>query len=128
MSNVQRLPGPLADAWDWQMHGLCRGRDSAQFFHPDGERGSARTRREMAAKALCRACPVRPECAAAALSAREPYGVWGGFTETERSRLLTLGWQDATSRFRRRVDVGKLEAKLGRDRVLAELREPALAG
>ncbi len=58
----------------------------------------------------------------------EPYGVWGGFTETERTRLLTLGWQDATSRFRRRVDVVKLEAKLGRDRLLADLREPALAG
>ena len=80
------------------MDGLCRGRDSAQFFHPDGERGSARIRREMAAKALCRACPVRPECAAQSLSAREPYGVWGGFTETERLRLLALGWQDASSR------------------------------
>ncbi|HEY2791560.1 MAG TPA: WhiB family transcriptional regulator [Micromonosporaceae bacterium] len=112
MSNVRRLPGPLADVWDWQMDGLCRGRDSAQFFHPDGERGSARSRRESAAKALCRACPVRPECAAAALASREPYGVWGGFTETERLRLLSIGWQDASQRYRRRVDVGQLEAKL----------------
>lgn len=115
MSNVRRLPGPVADAWDWQIHGLCRGRDSATFFHPDGERGSARTRRESAAKALCRACPVRPECAAQSLAAREPYGVWGGFTENERMRLLAIGWQDASQRFRRRVDVGKLEAKLGSD-------------
>lgn len=115
MSNVRRLPGPNADVWDWQMDGLCRGRDSGQFFHPDGERGSARARRELAAKALCRACPVRPECAAQSLSAREPYGVWGGFTETERLRLLAIGWQDAWQRYRRRVDVGKLEAKLHRD-------------
>ena len=115
MSNVRRLPGPLADVWDWQMNGLCRGRDSGQFFHPDGERGSARSRREMAAKALCRACPVRPECAAQSLSTREPYGVWGGFTETERLRLLAIGWQDASHRYRRRVDVGKLEAKLVQD-------------
>jgi WhiB family redox-sensing transcriptional regulator len=115
MTNVRRLPGPLADVWDWQMAGLCRGRDSAQFFHPDGERGSARSRRETAAKALCHSCPVRPECAAQSLSTREPYGVWGGFTETERLRLLTLGWQDASQRFRRRVDVSKLEAKLRRD-------------
>jgi WhiB family redox-sensing transcriptional regulator len=115
MSNVRRLPGPNADVWDWQMEGLCRGRDSGQFFHPDGERGSARARREMAAKALCRACPVRPECAAQSLSAREPYGVWGGFTEGERLRLLALGWQDAWQRYRRQVDVGELEAKLSRD-------------
>lgn len=115
MSNVRRLPGPNADVWDWQMDGLCRGRDSGQFFHPDGERGSARARREMAAKALCRTCPVRPECAAQSLSAREPYGVWGGFTESERLRLLALGWQDAWHRYRRRVDVGELEAKLTRE-------------
>jgi len=115
MSNVRRLPGPNADVWDWQMDGLCRGRDSGQFFHPDGERGSARLRREMAAKALCRSCPVRPECAAQSLSAREPYGVWGGFTEGERLRLLALGWQDTWQRYRRRVDVGELEAKLSRD-------------
>lgn len=115
MSNVRRLPGPLADVWDWQMDGLCRGRDSAQFFHPDGERGSARARRESAAKALCHVCPVRPECAAQSLTAREPYGVWGGFTEAERLRLLALGWQDASYRFRRKVDVTKLEAKLGRE-------------
>jgi WhiB family transcriptional regulator, redox-sensing transcriptional regulator len=112
MSNVRRLPGPNADVWDWQMEGLCRGRDSGQFFHPDGERGSARARREMAAKALCQICPVRPECAAQSLSAREPYGVWGGFTEGERLRLLSLGWQDTWHRYRRRVDVGALEAKL----------------
>ena len=115
MSNLGRLPGPLADVWDWQMAGLCRGRDSTQFFHPDGERGSARSRRESAAKALCHRCPVRSECAAQSLSSREPYGVWGGFTETERLRLLALGWQDASYRYRRRVDVGKLEARLRRD-------------
>jgi hypothetical protein len=38
--------------------------------------------------------------------------VWGGFTETERLRLLSIGWQDASQRYRRRVDVGQLEAKL----------------
>lgn len=39
MPQPQQLPGPNADIWDWQMHGLCRGVDSAIFFHPDGERG-----------------------------------------------------------------------------------------
>jgi WhiB family transcriptional regulator, redox-sensing transcriptional regulator len=113
MSNVSRLPGPSADVWDWQRNGACRGRDSAQFFHPDGERGASRMRREIAAKSVCRACPVRPECAAHALVAREPYGVWGGFTEAERLRLLAVGWEDLSDRVRGRVDVRRLEARLG---------------
>ena len=113
MSNLSRLPGPFADVWDWQRNGACRGRDSAQFFHPDGERGASRTRREVAAKAVCRSCPVRAECAAHALAAKEPYGVWGGFTETERLRLLVTGWEDLSDRVRGRVDVRRLEARLG---------------
>jgi WhiB family redox-sensing transcriptional regulator len=113
MTNVARLPGPIADIWDWQRMGLCRGRDSAQFFHPDGERGASRGRRETAAKQLCHSCPVRAECAAHALATREPYGVWGGFTEAERLRLLATGWEDAADRQRARVDVGRLEARIG---------------
>jgi WhiB family redox-sensing transcriptional regulator len=113
VTNVARLPGPIADVWDWQRLGLCRGRDSAQFFHPDGERGASRGRREAAAKQLCRACPVRAECAAHALATREPYGVWGGFTEAERLRLLATGWEDCADRRRIRVDVSRLEARLG---------------
>jgi WhiB family redox-sensing transcriptional regulator len=113
MSNVSRLPGPSADVWDWQRYGACRGRDSAQFFHPDGERGSSRTRREVAAKAVCRSCPVRAECAAHSLATREPYGVWGGFTEAERLRLLSTGWEDLSDRGQLRVDVSRLEARLG---------------
>ena len=113
VTNVARLPGPIADIWDWQRMGLCRGRDSAQFFHPDGERGASRSRREASAKQLCRTCPVRAECAAHALATREPYGVWGGFTEAERLRLLAVGWEDAADRHQTRVDVGRLEARLG---------------
>ena len=60
MSNVSRLPGPSADVWDWQRNGACRGRDSAQFFHPDGERGASRLRREIAAKAVCRSARSGP--------------------------------------------------------------------
>ena len=66
-----------------------------------------------AAKAVCQTCPVRAECAAHALAAREPYGVWGGFTEAERLRLLAAGWEDLADRSHGRVDVGRLEARLG---------------
>jgi WhiB family redox-sensing transcriptional regulator len=114
MSNVRRLPGPIADLWDWQRLGRCRGRDSAQFFHPDGERGSSRHRRETQAKTMCGTCPVRAECAAHALAVREPYGVWGGFSEAERLRLLAVGWEDLADRTHGRVDLTRLEARLGR--------------
>lgn len=124
MTNVTRLPGPIADVWDWQRLGLCRGRDSAQFFHPDGERGASRSRREAAAKSVCRACPVRAECAAQSLATREPYGVWGGFTEAERLRLLATGWEDCADRRRLRVDVNRLEARLGLRPAPAPIRLP----
>lgn len=88
MADVRRLPGPNADLWDWQLRGACRGRDSSLFFHPEGERGPARTARETAAKGVCATCTVVAECLRHALSAREPYGVWGGTTEAERDQLL----------------------------------------
>lgn len=78
------LPGPNADVWDWQMRGLCRGVDSSVFFHPDGERGRARSQREMRAKEICRQCPVLAQCRTHALNVSEPYGIWGGMSETER--------------------------------------------
>lgn len=84
MADFSRLPGPNADLWDWQLRGLCRGKDSSLFFHPEGERGAARTSRETAAKEICMNCPVQIPCADHALKVREPYGVWGGMTEEER--------------------------------------------
>ena len=88
MADLSRLPGPNADLWDWQLDAACRGADPDVFYHPDAERGPRRTAREEAAKALCAQCPVRAECLAHALEAREPYGVWGGLTEDERGALL----------------------------------------
>lgn len=44
---------------------------------------------EQAAKTACGYCPVRNNCLALALAADEPWGVWGGYTETERQRLNT---------------------------------------
>ncbi|MGP4089464.1 WhiB family transcriptional regulator [Streptomyces sp. KR55] len=88
MADFSRLPGPNADLWDWQLGAACRGVDSSIFFHPEGERGVARSARENSAKEVCMRCPVRVECAAHALTVREPYGVWGGLTEGEREELI----------------------------------------
>lgn len=84
----ERHPDAVGSDWEWQLHGACRGEDSELFFHPYGEREPSRSRRERSALAICRACPVLAECRAYALAAREPYGVWGGLTETDRGDLL----------------------------------------
>ena len=84
MADVRLLPGPNADIWDWQLASLCRGVDSSIFFHPDGERGLARAKREARAKALCAQCPVLDQCRAHAVAVNEPYGIWGGMSESER--------------------------------------------
>lgn len=88
MTDISRLPGPMSHLWEWQMLGACRGVDSELFFHPEGERGPSRSNREASAKALCAQCPVIAACRDAALSAREPYGVWGGLSEHEREDIL----------------------------------------
>jgi WhiB family redox-sensing transcriptional regulator len=87
MADISRLPGPNADLWDWQLLGACRGNDPESFFHPEGERGSSRVQRDLAAKAVCATCPVLRQCADHALTVREPYGVWGGMSEDEREAI-----------------------------------------
>lgn len=87
MADTSRLPGPIADVWEWQFDGACRTADPNAFFHPEGERGPSREDRDRAAKAICATCPVRTQCARHALEVREPYGVWGGLTEEEREAI-----------------------------------------
>ena len=74
----------------WQPRGLCRGNHSHLFFPPSTfERKDERERRELRARAICRVCPVMSECLEYAMRIREPYGIWGGFTESERRDLVT---------------------------------------
>lgn len=89
MADIRRLPAPVAEVWDWQLRGACRGTDSAIFFHPENERGPARAARERKAVTICARCPVLARCRQHALSVQEPYGVWGGLTEAQRARLLS---------------------------------------
>jgi WhiB family transcriptional regulator, redox-sensing transcriptional regulator len=96
VADIRRLPGPNADLWDWQLRGACRGADSGLFFHPEGERGPARAAREAAAKAVCARCQVTTQCLAHALATREPYGVWGGMSESEREVAITGSRQVST--------------------------------
>ncbi|WP_330220077.1 WhiB family transcriptional regulator [Mycolicibacterium peregrinum] len=84
----RNLPPPAFDAWSWQLHGLCRDHPAEVFF-PEELRGRPLRRREDAAKAICRACPVLDRCRSHALSAPEPYGIWGAMTARERAIKLS---------------------------------------
>ena len=72
MAEISRLPGPVADLWDWQLQGLCRRENPDVFFHPEGERGPARRNRDSAAKQVCATCPVLAQCRAQHLGVRPP--------------------------------------------------------
>ncbi len=91
MAEISRLPGPVADLWEWQLEGACRDADPTLFFHPEGERGPARRKRDNAAKAVCATCPVLQQCREHALAVREPYGVWGGLGEDDREQTYSTG-------------------------------------
>ncbi|TCO52936.1 WhiB family transcriptional regulator [Actinocrispum wychmicini] len=100
MAKLSRLPIPVADEWDWQIRGACRGQDSRHFFHPEHERGPARTAREERAKMVCRTCPVLVQCREHALAVEEPFGIWGAMGERERREALSR-------RRRARVQLGR---------------------
>jgi WhiB family redox-sensing transcriptional regulator len=67
----------------WSTHAACRG-DGPATFYPQSEEVAEFAR----AKAVCRDCHVRADCLGHALAFGERHGVWGGFTPTERRRIL----------------------------------------
>jgi WhiB family redox-sensing transcriptional regulator len=96
MVRASQLPGPVATRWDWQLDGACRQANPELFFNPEGERDRARRFRASLAIAVCNGCPVLRQCRDHALQVREPYGVWGGMTESERAE-----YHDARDSLRR---------------------------
>lgn len=73
----------------WQPVALCRGNHSHLFFPPSTtERKEERERREIRAKSICDVCPVQGSCLNYAMEIREPYGIWGGLTESERRQVF----------------------------------------
>lgn len=69
----------MAATASWRQRAACAGMDVGIFYDPDPAV-------EAAAKAVCRRCPVRADCAAHARDTREFHGVWGGLNEHERAR------------------------------------------
>ena len=73
---------------EWQLKAACRGPQAAVFFPPTApERRDEKRFRETIAKGICKECCVRDECLDYAMKIREPHGIWGGLSETERRHL-----------------------------------------
>src|SRR4029453_17444644 len=68
MAEISRLPGPVADIWEWQLGGPCRAAAPRLFFPPEGERGPARRERDASAREICSTCPVLQQCRTHALT------------------------------------------------------------
>lgn len=68
----------------WRL-AACRDRDPELFF-PVGHGGPAHLQEEQA-KAVCALCEIRELCFDNALE----YGVWGGYTESERRSMRRRG-------------------------------------
>lgn len=65
---------------DWITDAACHGYPTGWWFSDDlGDQARARI--------VCHRCPVRDECLEAALC-RDEYGMWGGYTQRERVKML----------------------------------------
>lgn len=87
-TTVKAQPEPIFSLWEWQQKGLCRQSNPEVFFHPEGERGPSRRRREARAIAICQECPVLQQCRDHALRVQEPFGIWGGMSESDRADII----------------------------------------
>ena len=64
----------------WSARGLCIGEDPEIFFPPSDKLAAE-------ARTICGSCPVRRQCLAYAVTADEPFGIWGGLDPEERRSL-----------------------------------------
>jgi WhiB family redox-sensing transcriptional regulator len=70
---------------EWRERAACLPFPAVLFFGlDDNESPIDRRNREEEAKSICADCAVRGQCLEFAISAKEPYGIWGGLTELER--------------------------------------------
>lgn len=80
---VRDLAADGGPGLDWEQWAACApttGSESELFYPARGE--DPRDAIE-----LCHVCPVASQCLAYALVHREQWGVWGGLTAAQRSRL-----------------------------------------
>jgi WhiB family redox-sensing transcriptional regulator len=88
---------------DWTKDAKCaRSADPEMWYAPlevdapryrdlnKGERERARRADRNRAKEKCLVCPVRTECLKYALDDGQDYGIWGGLTPDERTKLKNM--------------------------------------
>ena len=78
--NQMEQPTETDGGESWQMFANCLGVDPDLFFP---ERGASTKE----AKSVCQGCVVREDCLEYALANGEKFGIWGGLSERERSRI-----------------------------------------
>ncbi len=67
----------------WRKKAACQGLDPDIFYPSSEDEVDAEP-----AKAVCLQCPVQQACLDHAIGSREKDGIWGGYTERERRRLI----------------------------------------
>lgn len=67
---------------EWTQEALCREVGETNLWFPDKGESSREARR------VCLGCPVRVECLQYALDNNEHWGIFGGFTERDRKKLM----------------------------------------
>jgi len=71
-------------AHPWMVQAACANHSDPDLWFPGtGDQVSL----SAPAKAICRDCPVQPECLDYALTYPSLQGIWGGLTEPERRQL-----------------------------------------
>ncbi|MFE5568912.1 WhiB family transcriptional regulator [Amycolatopsis japonica] len=83
-TDLPRLPRVVPD---WHDDGAaCRLFPELDFVEPKGPAA-------LACRVICRACPLRLQCATDALERGEPWGIWGGLDRRDRKAVaLELGY------------------------------------
>lgn len=70
---------------EWRGAGACLSADPDLFFPVAA--GPAAVAQIATAQRICAACRVRQECLEFAIRTPEAYGIWGGTTPEERTRV-----------------------------------------
>lgn len=92
------LPAPIVDPADvaihkwpvpeWHEWALCGGLSFAAFFGAASDDRPTMKRSEISyARGICSGCPVKRDCLDWALGRGEAFGVWGGTSGRQRSRM-----------------------------------------
>lgn len=70
---------------DWRNRAACEGDDPELFFPERGQ-----TLRVEIVQRCRKDCPVQMDCLGSAIARREDHGMWGGYSERARRRMVTM--------------------------------------